>query len=154
MMLNKTVFTGLIFLIGLASAGCPTANAPNSNAAGPANANAAAPVNVPPEFKTSPLAPSGNATPGIPDPNSINANSVPKGATPTPGIPDPKTLNKTPVPKGATPTPGIPDPKAAREQMNKTVNDANVVNQAPPQVQREAEQTVNDKLKTVRKPNQ
>ena len=145
MIMKKSYFVGFLFIIALNSA-CSTANAPNSNANLKTNANSAAPVNIPPEFSTVPITPSGNSTPGIPDPKSINANSVPKGTTPTPGIPDPKTIGTTPVPKGATPTPGIPDPKVLREQMNKTINNANVVNQMPKN-RKDLEKTVNDQLK-------
>lgn len=148
-MLKTLSFIAFIFLIAINTA-CPTATAPNGNAV--SNANSTNPANIPPEFSNKPITPSGNSTPGIPDPNTVNMNNMPKGATPTPGIPDTKTIGKTPVPKGATPTPGIPDEKTLKEQLNKTISNKNVVNELPKN-QKDLEKTVNDKLKTVRKPN-
>jgi hypothetical protein len=75
--------------------------------------------NLPEGLSTSPIPPSADTTPGIPDPKV--ANNVPKGATPTPGIPDPETLKK-PFKPGATPTPGIPSPEELRRQMQRSVN--------------------------------
>jgi hypothetical protein len=149
--MKKNLFIAFIFLVALNTA-CSTATAPggNSNSASNSNANTAA--NIPPEFSTSPVTPSGNSTPGIPDPSSVNVNNMPKGTTPTPGIPDPKTIGKTPVPKGATPTPGIPDPKVLKEQMNRTISNRNIVNELPKD-QKDFEKKINDTLKTVRKPN-
>ena len=150
-MSKKITFIAFVFLIGAASA-CSTATAPNSggNTNASAATNAAAPVNIPPEFSNAPIPPSGNSTPGIPDPSNINA--VTSGATPTPGIPDSNKIGKTPVPKGATPTPGIPPPEVLREQMNRTIKDANVVNQATKTVE-EVEKKVDQQLKGARRPN-
>ncbi len=90
-----------------------------------ANSNNSA--NASQEFSNNSINPSGSPTPGIPDPNSMNANNVPKGATPTPGIPDPKDIGK-PLPKGATPTPGIPDPETLKKQSQTVIKDMNLVN--------------------------
>lgn len=81
--------------------------------------------NLPEGLSVSPVPPSANTTPGIPDPKV--ANTVTKGATPTPGIPDPAELKK-PFKPGATPTPGIPSPDQLRRQMQRNVN----VNTPPP----------------------
>jgi hypothetical protein len=99
---------------------CSSTTAPNSNA----NANSAAAANqkLPEGLSASPL-PMTGTTPGIPDPKSVNMNSLPKGATPTPGIPDPKELGK-PLKPGATPTPGIPDPKTLQKQSNQSQSDS------------------------------
>jgi len=134
-----------IFFIVLCTA-CSTATAPNANSNTANTSNA----NIPPEFSTQPVTPSGNSTPGIPDPSTVNMNSMPKGTTPTPGIPDPKNLNK-PMKPGATPTPGIPDPETLKKQMNRTLNNANVSIKQVPKNEKELEKTVNDTLKTVRK---
>lgn len=148
--MKKLPVITFIFLAALVSA-CSTASAPNGNT-NSAISNSANQANIPPEFQNKPIVPSGNSTPGIPDPNSVNINSMPKGATPTPGIPDPKNIGKTPVPKGATPTPGIPDPETLKKQMNRTLNNANVSSKQLPKSDREIEQTINDTIKTVRKP--
>ena len=98
----------------------------NSNpAVGAGNVNVD-PNNMPPGLSTSPIPPSANTTPGIPDPKE--ASNIPKG-TPTPGIPDAANLKK-PFKPGATPTPGIPDPETLRRQLqgNKNVT-------GPPPVQ-------------------
>lgn len=149
--MKKILLSTFIFLVALNTA-CPTATAPGGNSNTVSNANSTAPANIPPEFSNKPVTPSGNSTPGIPDPNSANITNMPKGATPTPGIPDPKTIGRTPVPKGATPTPGIPDPKTLKEQMNKTVGNKNIVNELPKN-EKDLEKKVNETLKTVRKPN-
>jgi hypothetical protein len=150
MLMKKILFITVIFLVALNTA-CPTASAPNNNSNTTSNVNIVTnPANIPSEFSNKPVTPSGNSTPGIPDPSTMNTNNVPKGATPTPGIPDPKTIGKTPVPKGATPTPGIPDPKTLKEQMNKTLTNKNVVNELPKN-EKDLEKTVNDTLRTVRK---
>ena len=142
--MKKLFFLLFIFIVAIITA-CPSANAPaNSNAV--SNLNTI--TNIPPEFSNRPIEPSGNSTPGIPDPRNVNMNAVPKGTTPTPGIPDPKNVNKA-VPKGATPTPGIPDPANVKKQMN-TRLPANVINQIPKN-EKELEKTINDTLKTVRK---
>jgi len=147
--MKRFLFLSFIFLVALIPA-CSTASAPSGNS-NLANTNSAIQANIPPEFSNRSVTPSGNSTPGIPDPNSVNMNSIPKGTTPTPGIPDPKTIGKTPVPKGATPTPGIPDPETLKKQMNRTLNNANISIKQLPKNEKELEQTVNDTLKTVRK---
>ena len=145
MLVRNFLLVTFIFLVAFITA-CSTATAPSTNSNTVSNSNA----NIPPEFQTQPVTPSGNSTPGIPDPNSVNMNSVPKGATPTPGIPDPSELNKPRKP-GATPTPGIPDPETLKKQMNQTIKNANVSVKQIPKNEKELEQTVNDTLKTVRK---
>ena len=129
--MSKNVFLILIVAAAVMISACGGTDTTNSNA----NANQA---NLPPEFQAQPVTPSGNTTPGIPDPASINMNvNNPKG-TPTPGIPDPANL----TPKnGVTPTPGIPDEKTLREQMKNLQGNVNV-NAAP---------ISNSKVKTVRK---
>ena len=147
--MKKILFTAFIFLVALNTA-CPTASSPSSNSNTASNVSTTSPANVPPEFSTSPVTPSGNSTPGIPDPKSANLSNMPKGATPTPGIPDPKTIGKTPVPKGATPTPGIPDDKTRKEETNKTLSNKNI---ELPKNKKELEKKVNDALKNIPKPN-
>ena len=71
--------------------GSAESNTNTNQSAGVGNVNVDA-NNLPEGLSTSPIPPSGNTTPGIPDPK--NANSVPKGGTPTPGIPDPETLKR------------------------------------------------------------
>lgn len=146
--MKNFLFLTFIFLVSIGAA-CSTATAPGGNANSASNPNSANQANIPPEFQTKPITPTGNSTPGIPDPSTVNMNSLPKGATPTPGIPDPKTIGKTPVPKGATPTPGIPDPETLRRQMNQPVN-ANVVNQIQ-KSQKDLEQTIDQAVKQARK---
>jgi len=80
------------------------------------------PKNMPPGLSTVPIAPSGNSTPGIPDPRSANVVVPSKGGTPIPGIP---ANPGKPLPKGATPTPGIPDPATLKKQMNGSLSNAN-----------------------------
>lgn len=80
------------------------------------------PKNMPPGLSTVPIAPSGNSTPGIPDPKSANVVVPSKGGTPIPGIP---ANPGKPLPKGATPTPGIPDPANLKKQMNGSLSNAN-----------------------------
>ncbi len=118
-MLRYLLFVLVIFVCG-AGAACSSAEAPNANA-NTGNAN------LPPEFSGNVVTPSGNSTPGIPDPNTMNANNVPKGATPTPGIPDPKDIGK-PMPKGATPTPGIPDAETLKRQARTVITNMDLVN--------------------------
>src|SRR5215218_554411 len=127
--MSKVLVT--LFLISSAAfiSACSSAesntNANANSVVGAGNVNVDA-NNLPPGFSTSPIAPSANTTPGIPDPKE--ANNVPKG-TPTPGIPDAANMRK-PFKPGATPTPGIPDPETLRRQMqgNKSVT-------GPPPVQ-------------------
>ena len=144
--MKKFLFITFIFLIAL-NAACTSATAPEANSNLTSNSNT---ITIPPEFSNKPITPSGNSTPGIPDPNAANVSNLPKGATPTPGIPDPKELNKPRKP-GATPTPGIPDPKTLKEQMNRTLNNKSVVNEIPKN-EKDLEKKINDTLKTVRKP--
>jgi hypothetical protein len=120
----RTILLILLFTLIAINLSCQTANTINTNS----NANAII-VNqssLPPGFSTSPIQPSGNTTPGIPDPKTINANNSPKG-TPTPGIPDPSKLGKN-LPKGATPTPGIPDPNTLKTQKTPPFGNPNEVN--------------------------
>jgi hypothetical protein len=144
--MKKLSIITFIFLVALAGA-CSSASAPGGNTNSASNSNQA---NIPPEFQNKPITPSGNSTPGIPDPNNINTN-MPKGTTPTPGIPDPKNVGKTPVPKGATPTPGIPSEEEIRRQMNRTINNANVSSKQIPK-SGDVERTINDTIRTVKKP--
>lgn len=116
-MLRRVLFVFIILAVWTV-AGCSSAETPNTNAAN---------ANMPPEFSTNAITPSGDSTPGIPDPNTINANNVPKGATPTPGIPDPKDIGK-PLPKGATPTPGIPDEETLKRQARTVITNMDLVN--------------------------
>jgi hypothetical protein len=123
----------ILFLLSLSAVGsaCSSAGSntnANANAPGVGNVNVD-PNKMPEGFSTSPIPPSANTTPGIPDPKA--ANNIPKG-TPTPGIPDPANLRK-PFKPGATPTPGIPDPETLRRQMRGNTNV-----KAPPQVQGDA----------------
>lgn len=144
----KNLLLIAVVLKAILNFACTGASAPgiNTNTASSSNTTS----NIPPEFSTSPVAPSGNQTPGIPDPKYVNIN-VNQGTTPTPGIPDPKTIGKTPVPKGATPTPGIPDEKTLREQMQKLSSNVNLVNQTPQNIP-DARKKVTDKPKNEQKP--
>jgi hypothetical protein len=126
-MIKNAFYIAIILTVGFIGA-CTSASAPgNSNQSGP---NSNVPVNVPPEFSGTPIAPDGKTTPGIPPANQANITNIQRGATPIPGIPDANTIGKTPVPKGATPTPGIPDEKTLKEQMNRVIKDPNAVNRA------------------------
>ena len=145
MLVKIFLLVTFIFLVLFITA-CPTATAPNGNTNTVSNSNA----NIPPEFQTKPVTPDGNSTPGIPDPNTVNMNTLPKGTTPTPGIPSQEELNK-PRKLGATPTPGIPDPETLKKQMNQTIKNTNVSIKQLPKNERELEKTVDDTLKTVRK---
>jgi hypothetical protein len=107
------------FLAGIA---CQPAETPNSNRSSNANVNID-PKNMPPGLSASPIAPSGNSTPGIPDPAS--ANKFTKGPTPIPGIPDDPGK---PLPKGATPTPGIPSEEEIKKMRSRTVSNSEVQN--------------------------
>ena len=117
----------LLFALGVASfiAACgstPESNVNNNQAVGNGNLTVVDNNNLPEGLSASPVPPSSNTTPGIPDPKV--ANAVPKGATPTPGIPDPAELRK-PFKPGATPTPGIPSPEEIRRQMNRPATNVN-----------------------------
>jgi len=109
-------FGTMLFFIG-----CGSTVESNSNVAG-ANTNLSNSRiqnvdvnNLPPGLSASPLSPTTNSAPGIPNPGNA-VNSQPKGTTPTPGIPDPSTMGK-PAKPGVTPTPGIPDPATLKKQM-------------------------------------
>lgn len=93
----------MLSLIALSFA-CSTPETTNTNTS--ANVKTIDEANLPEGFSNKPITPSGNSTPGIPDPSNINVKPNPNG-TPTPGIPDPGNVNVKPNPKG-TPTPGIP----------------------------------------------
>lgn len=117
-MFRKTLF-GLIIstsLIGLAcSGGNETANSNTANANSIANGVVITnPANMPEGLSTKPVEPSGNATPGIPDPKTVNANAKPANVA---GISDANGMVKQ-LPKGATPTPGIPSPDQIKKQMS------------------------------------
>jgi hypothetical protein len=142
--MKKILFVTFLFLIALIAA-CSSTTAPNGNSVS-SNSNSA---NIPPEFSNKPVTPSGNSTPGIPDANSVNMNSLPKGTTPTPGIPDQKELNK-PFKPGATPTPGIPDQETIKKQMNQRITNANIINQIPKN-EKDLNKKVDDTLKSIRK---
>lgn len=130
--MSKNVLFVFVCALCALTLGCQTQPAPNATVNANSGANVMTnidPKNMPPGLSSSPLPPSTNTTPGIPDPKTMNANILPKGATPTPGIPDPKNAGK-PLPKGATPTPGIPDPETLKKQMNRPAN-INDVNNPP-----------------------
>jgi hypothetical protein len=113
-----------VAILGLACGSSTNTNTNTNQSVGSGNVTVDA-NKLPEGLSASPVPPSANTTPGIPDP--ANANNVPKGATPTPGIPDPETLKK-PFKPGATPTPGIPSPEELRRQLQRNVN----VNAPPP----------------------
>jgi hypothetical protein len=125
-MLRNFLF-GLFCALITINLACQSAETPNANSGNKANVQ----TNIPPEFSTSPVPPSGNSTPGIPDPKNINVNAVPKGTTPTPGIPDPSKIGKTPMPKGTPPIPGIPDEETLKRQANRVIRNANISNKPP-----------------------
>ena len=133
-MLRVSLLMAALFTAMLAGACASSGSNSNSNSnqsAGVGNVSVDA-NNLPEGLSASPMPPSTNTTPGIPDPKE--ANNVPKGATPTPGIPSPDELKK-PFKPGATPTPGIPDPETLRKQMQRQVN-ANVVQSDVPMMKK------------------
>lgn len=146
--MSKKTILFLIFINITIAFGC-SSTAENSSKKS-TNANVVTnidPKNMPPGLSASPIPPSANTTPGIPDPKTINANMT-KGTTPTPGIPDQQTLKKqltNQMPKGATPTPGIPDPETLRKQMNAAPVNANPIPPTEPS-------SGDDRPRTVRKP--
>lgn len=148
-MSNKLILVLVLinFLIGFA---CSSAGEKTSNSANSANVMTNIdPKNMPPGLSGSPIPPSGNSTPGIPDLKSGNAN-LSKGTTPTPGIPDEETLKKQlsgKMPKGATPTPGIPDEATLKKQMNQPAN----VNVPNPEAANTATSAI-DRERKVKKP--
>ena len=115
--LSVTVAVFIMFNLACQSAAPPAANTNSANVM--TNVD---PKNMPPGLSTVPVAPSGNSTPGIPDPKSANVVVPSKGGTPIPGIP---ANPGKPLPKGATPTPGIPDPATLKKQMNGSLSNAN-----------------------------
>jgi len=117
--MSKVFFLVVLLSIATFVGACSSASESNLNANNSAGTgNVVLDANKLPEgLSNSPLPPSANTTPGIPDPKA--ANNVPKGATPTPGIPDPAEMKK-PFKPGATPTPGIPSPEELRRQMQRT----------------------------------
>jgi hypothetical protein len=115
---------GLLLVFNLACQSETTSSNANANSAEAAsNSNS---KSLPPGFSTAPIAPSGNATPGIPDPNA--ANTQPAGAKNKPVSSDP-TLSGKPLKKGATPIPGIPD-SVISNQSKGTAANANQANPA------------------------
>jgi hypothetical protein len=140
--MSKNVLLILILALIAINFACSPVETTNTNAN--TNVIVTNQANLPPGFSTSPVPPSGNTTPGIPDPANINVSNGAKGAT-TPGIPDPANIGK-PLPKGATPTPGIPDVNTLKRQSNPPLNNSAV---KPPAV---SDANSNIKVKTVRKP--
>lgn len=117
-LMSRVLVSVSLLSFAIAASACASSSNSNVNQAG--NGNVAIDANnLPPGLSASPIPPSSNSTPGIPDP--ANANQVPKGATPTPGIPGPDELRK-PAKPGATPTPGIPSPEELRRQLQRNVN--------------------------------
>lgn len=152
-MLRKLLFVFFCSIAGfslLAACGGST-DTTGANANGGANNSAASNQKLPDGLSTSPVPISGT-TPGIPDPSSVNMNSVSKGTTPTPGIPDPKEFNK-PLKPGATPTPGIPDPKTLQKQLNPPLanqSQSDSTKQPPPPMKATPDSV--NKPMTVKKP--
>jgi hypothetical protein len=142
--MSKNVFFILMLAFVAISSACSSTE-PTTNTNANTNIVVTNQANLPPGFSTSPVPPSGNTTPGIPDPKNINVSNAPKGATPTPGIPDPKNMGK-PLPKGATPTPGIPDVNTMKRQTNPPLSNST---DKPPTVN---DMKSNTQTKTVRKP--
>ena len=128
-MTKKFLFAVICFSFALTLACEPTTTETNIS-----NTSQVDTKTLPPEFSTSPVPPSANSTPGIPDPKSVDANASPeKGAAATPGIPSQAELNK-PVKKGATPTPGIPSEeeiKAGKNRGTMTLEEVNNPKNAP-----------------------
>ncbi|HEX8289669.1 MAG TPA: hypothetical protein VF556_16925 [Pyrinomonadaceae bacterium] len=82
---------GLLFIFNLAcGSSTPTTTSSTNAASTPVKVDE---KDIPPEFSTKPITPSGNSTPGIPDEKNIG-KPIQKGATPIPGIPNEKTLEK------------------------------------------------------------
>jgi hypothetical protein len=147
----------ILSVVGVSSA-CTTANAP-SNTDANANKTVVIPANsanMPPEFagNVTPPANSTAATPGIPDPKTMNAN-IPKGTAPTPGIPSAEELKK-PQPKNTPPIPGIPSAEELKKQMNRKVDPSEVNNPKGLVPKTDASNTaanaVNTGVRTVTKP--
>jgi hypothetical protein len=128
-MFKKTLF-GLIISSSLLGFACGTTENSSNTSTNSANANSSAngvvitnPANMPEGLSTKPVEPSGNATPGIPDPKTVNANTKPANVA---GISDANGMVKQ-LPKGTTPTPGIPSPDQLKKMQNQKV-DISVVN--------------------------
>jgi hypothetical protein len=122
-MYRKTL-SSLIISMSCLSLACGTSSdTTNSNVA---NANIAVngPIvitnqaNLPEGISTKPVEPSSNSTPGIPDPQTVNANLKPANV---PGISDANGMLKT-LPKGTTPTPGIPSPEQLKKMQQRKVD--------------------------------
>ncbi len=125
-MLKTTLIGSIILSVSLGVACGTTENSTNSaNSAGNKPVITNNPANLPEGLSPKPIEPSGNATPGIPDPKTVNANSIPKGTTPTPGIPDP--TKPTPQAKNTPKIPGIPTEEELKKMQNQKV-DPSVVN--------------------------
>lgn len=119
-LMSRVLVSLSLLSFAIFAAACGSSTDSNSNVNQTGNSNVAIDANsLPPGFSASPIPPSSNSTPGIPDP--AIANQIPKGATPTPGIPGPDELRK-PAKPGATPTPGIPSPEELRRQLQRNVN--------------------------------
>ncbi len=141
--MSKILIGSVLAAAAALSAGCGSEPAANSNI----NQNANMVINVdpkdlPPEFQPSPIAPSGETTPGIPAPGE--ANIMKPGGTPTPGIPDPANINK-PMKPGATPTPGIPSPDEIRKMLNTPVGNVKPTSGTAPEGN-------GNSVRTVKKP--
>lgn len=115
----------ICFLLAINSA-CQNNDMSNANT----NNNAAKSASLPTGYSNSPIPTTGNSTPGIPDPNSINANKPLTGTTP--GIPDTSKPGRTSVPKGATPIPGIPDEKTVPKLAKTPVREIDEIKNPPP----------------------
>ncbi len=118
----KICLSVTVVLISMCNLACQSGTTPVANANSANVVTNVDPKNMPPGLSTAPIAPSGNSTPGIPDPKSANITVPSKGGTPIPGIP---ANPGKPLPKGATPTPGIPDPETLKKQMNGSLSNAN-----------------------------
>ncbi len=146
-MLRNFLLVVLCFSLG-ANLACSTAvDAPtaNANTAGAVNLD---PANMPPGFSTSPIPMGANSTPGIPNPNDVNANKLPAGSIP--GIPDPN--KKTTQPKNTPPIPGIPSEAEIKRQMNTPLKDVNIVNNPPAGSRSEANDKPANKRGNTRQP--
>jgi hypothetical protein len=122
--MTKIILSITIGLLFIFNSACQSATAPNANANSSAATTNVEPKNLPPGFSTVPITPSGNSTPGIPDPQNVNIAVPAKGGTPIPGIP---ANPGKPLVKGPTPIPGIPDEATLRKQMNGSLSNANAV---------------------------
>lgn len=125
----KKILFGLIILSAFLAVACGGNEPTNSNVANAVNANSGNavvitnPANMPEGLSTKPAEPSGNSTPGIPNPKEVNVNAKPANV---PGISDANGMLKT-LPKGTTPTPGIPSAEQLKKMQERKV-DINEVN--------------------------